>query len=251
MESFHPDALIPEAQRIAPAGPRLFAQPRPWTAPRRAAVPVGAARVPAREPEGPAGLRARFLRRHPGGFADPLFRLTERAGRLEARRRLLRAVSPAAAEAGAGDPVAALAALEAARLLGPEDAEAATRLLRGRRARAFLAAAARFAAGGTAAGLTAMRAAAAPDAAGRWPVLTAIPFLWRPDAHMLLDPGPAGEAARHLDHPLAGRLAAGGPAETYRALLQLCAELRASVADLAPTDNLDLLGLLRAAARPG
>ncbi|MFO7856290.1 MAG: hypothetical protein R6V44_13960, partial [Paracoccaceae bacterium] len=140
MESFHPDVLIAEAHRVAPAGPRPFAQPLPWTAPRRPAAPAG--RVPAPEPTGPAGLRARFLRRHPGGFADPVFRLTERAGRLEARRRLLRALSPAAAEAGTGDPLAALAALEAARLLAPAHAEAAGRLLRGRRARAFLAAAA-------------------------------------------------------------------------------------------------------------
>lgn len=117
-------------------------------------------------------------------------------------------------------------------------------LLKGPRAGAFLAAAARFASGGVGEGLAAMRRAAAPHDAAKWTILTYLPFLWRPETHLFLKPEVTKDAARRLGHPFAEVYAPNGGAEVYESLLDFGRTLGAAVADLAPADNIDLQGLI-------
>lgn len=77
---------------------------------------------------------------------------------------------------------------------------------------------------------------------GTWPILTVVPFLARPDRHLILKPTPTCEAARQLGYDLLYSSALRW--DTYRRLLDLAAKLLAYLQPKGATDYIDVQSFL-------
>jgi hypothetical protein len=186
------------------------------------------------------GARARFLRFFPGGFASKRYRSEERDYKISAKK-ILDAGAPlerAQTEAGLGKVV--LTAFQKTNLLSPFETMRVRDLLHSAAADAFVNAAARFALGEGVQAWVDMAKLAKPFDAVKWPVLTYLPFLWRPDRHMFLKPEVTKGFAERVGHPFVHAYGASPEIGVYETLLDLVARTETEIAAFHPVDRIDV-----------
>jgi hypothetical protein len=187
-----------------------------------------------------AGARTRFLRTLPNGFTDAGFLADERDYKVRARD-LLNRVAPlegAATQRGLGKAV--LSVFQATNLLHHVEKAKLSELLRAQAADEFVSGAASFAQGDVEDGLAVRTNVLKPYRSATWTVTTYLPYLWRPESHMFLKPEVTKKFAERVGHPFARQYRAALGAEVYLCLLDLVQQTKASLADLAPRDNIDI-----------
>jgi hypothetical protein len=200
---------------------------------------------------------ARFLQAYPGGFADPLY-LGE--GRRPSRHAKVRRAHDAYVETlgeGAGERLlaegairklvdAAVAVEKAASgcLTGADKASLAAGLKEPKAAEAFFGALFAYVGAETPdrAGFEALAAAVdgLPTEAGTpaWPLVTLLPFIARPEAHMLLRPKATSQAAHRLGLEL--RFAAEPNWTTYSTFLRSSEQLLGRLRSIGARDLVDV-----------
>ncbi len=191
---------------------------------------------------GYGGARTRFLRGFPDGFSDPRYLIEERNYKIDAVAKVAATLSmEQARSAGAKDCIAALRAFQATNLVSPFEKARLKDALQHASGVAYLNAAARFAEGDIAGGLAGMISAIrAAGQAPSWPMLTYLPFLWRPDRHLFLKPQVTRDFAYRVGHAFAREYEEGLRAGVYDSLLDLAANTRHEIADLNPRDLIDV-----------
>jgi len=133
-----------------------------------------------------------------------------------------------------------LATFRSTNLLSPFEKTRLQDVLRGPAADPFIRAAARFTLGGGAVALADMEAALKPHDANKWTVVTYLPYLWRPDAHMFLKPEVTKDFAARVGHPFASHYEARLRMSVYESLLDLVGKTEAELAALKPRDRIDV-----------
>jgi hypothetical protein len=184
------------------------------------------------------GARARFLRFFPNGFLSPGY--GERDYKIKAKEKLNQTVPLAEAATGSGFGIAVLRAFAATNLLSKFEMTRLQPMLHGPSADAFIRAAASFALGCGAPALAEMDGILQKYDNAKWPVVTYLPFLWRPDEHMFLKPTVTKDFATRVGHPFAKIYKAGLDMAVYESLLDLVARTEAELADLQPQDRIDV-----------
>lgn len=186
------------------------------------------------------GARGRFLHYFPQGFTDSGYLKDERDYKLEAKRKLDTAAPLAPAATGTGFGPAVLSVFHGTNLLSPFEKTRLTPLLRGPSADAFVRAAAAFTLGAGDAALQEMRKVAHPFESAKWTVLTYLPFLWRPEAHMFLKPTVTQDFAKRIGHPFAQTYAPDLEIGISESLLDLIRQTETELAPLGPRDRIDV-----------
>jgi len=79
-----------------------------------------------------------------------------------------------------------------------------------------------------------MERALRPYDAARWTVVTYLPFLWRPEAHMFLKPEVTKDFATRVGHRFASDYEPRLRLDVYQSLLDLVSETEQELADLEP-----------------
>jgi len=186
------------------------------------------------------GARARLLHFFPNGFHSAGYEDEERNYKVKAKTALDRGapVEAAASGSGYGEPV--LAAFRATNMLFRVEKARLQEAMRGPNADRFIRAAARFALGEGASALAEMEAALRPHEIAKWIVVTYLPFLWRPDAHMFLKPEVTKDFAERVGHTYAARYEPRLDIGVYDSLLDLAARTETEIAELEPRDRIDL-----------
>ena len=178
---------------------------------------------------GYGGAKERFLRYFPDGFASKDYIGTgaktgtgERAYKVAAKSNLESTVTPEKAVTGSGFSEAVLQAFVDTNLLEPRfEMPRLKQLMRSPDADAFVRGAARFTLGDIKWGLNEMGKAAQPYDAAKWTVVTYLPFLWRPEAHVFLKPQVTKDYAERVGHRFFDDYQALLRPETYNSLLDL------------------------------
>ena len=194
------------------------------------------------------GARARFLKFVPGGFASEAYvgaggktGTGERAYKVAAKARLEAIVTPEDAAAGSGFGEAVTRAFMDTNLLEPRfEMPKVGQVMRSPQGDAFIRGAAHFTLGDIKGGLAEMEAAARPHDAGKWTLVTYLPFLWRPETHVFLKPQVTQDYAERVGHPFAELYGSELRPQVYESLLDLYAKTRVAIADLGPRDNIDV-----------
>lgn len=186
------------------------------------------------------GAMSRFLHFFSGGFASQAYADTERTYKLEAKAKLDKSLPLEAALTGSGNGEAALAAFRSLNLLSPFEKVRLQDVLRGPLADQFVRGAARFAMGEIKAGLLEMERASKPSDAAKWTVVTYLPFLWRPDAHMFLKPQVTTDFASRVGHRFANDYTPQLDLIVYESLLDLASDTERNIAELGPRDRIDI-----------
>lgn len=187
------------------------------------------------------GARSRFLRYFPKGFADEGYVHHERTYKDEAVAKIGGMLPlEAARQAGPEQCVAAVRAFQATNLVFQVEKARIKEVLLGSAGPAFLACAARFADGDLSAGLAGMIDAIRASTQPSWPMLTYLPFMWRPDRHIFLKPQVTCDFADRVGHPFARDYAQGIVPAVYDSLLDLAEETRREIASLEPRDLIDV-----------
>lgn len=186
------------------------------------------------------GARARFRTHFPDGFHSPGYDAHERTYKLAAKAKLDATAPLGTAASGSGLGEAVLRVFQATNLLSPFEKTRLQGVLRGDGADPFIRAAAKFALGGGGAALADMEAVLKPHEANKWTVVTYLPFLWRPDAHMFLKPEVTKDFAARVGHPFASQYEAPLRMSVYDSLLDLVAKTEAELALLKPRDRIDV-----------
>lgn len=193
---------------------------------------------------GYAGARSRFLHWFAGGFHSPIYLRDERDYKLKAKADLEKTTPVEEAATGSGHGEAVLRAYRATNLLYPIEKTKMQGVLRGGDGDAFIRAAARFALGEGKPALRTMETLLRPHDNAKWTVVTYLPFLWRPEAHMFLKPEVTKDFAERVGHSFARSYSADLDMRTYDDLLDLAAGIRGAFADLGPRDMIDIQGAL-------
>ncbi len=141
---------------------------------------------------------------------------------------------------GSGYGAAVRKVFQATNLLSPFEKPRIGDVLKGPNADAFVRGAALFTLGDIKAGLAEMEKAAKADGAAKWTVVTYLPFLWRPEAHMFLKPEVTKDFAERVGHPFASRYEAALRPEVYESLLDLVAKTERELKELKPKDRIDV-----------
>jgi len=196
------------------------------------------------------GARGRFLRACPAGFSTPAYLADERDWKLRAKARLDASLPMAWAVDGKDMGEAALAVYRATNLLAPFEMMRVTDLLRGASADGFLRAAARFASGGGAPALSEMAHLAKSHEAPKWTVVTYLPYLWRPEAHMFLKPEATKDFAARVGHAFVHHYTPALDMAVYDSLLDLAAQTEREIADLNPCDRIDVQSFIWVVGQP-
>ena len=187
------------------------------------------------------GAMARFRSYFPGGFSDPDYAATERAYKDQAVQKIGQILSLDQARVGGAEAcAAAVRAFQATNLVFPVEKARIKDVLSGPQGDAFLTGAVSFAEGDVAGGLAAMIAAIKATSSASWPMLTYLPYLWRPDHHMFLKPQVTCDFADRVGHPFSRDYAQGLVPAVYDSLLDLAAETQREIAALAPRDLIDV-----------
>lgn len=187
------------------------------------------------------GAKARFLWFFRQGFAGNEYFKSERRYKRDARERLVQALPLPTVLSMGGCGEAALAAFMDTNLLpSPFERARLQQALRSDAADAFVHAAARFTLGDVSAGLRDMRAALEPFRIATWPAMTYLPFLWRPEEHMLLKPVATLDFAQRVGHGFQHDYTPQAHARVYESLLDLVQRTQREIADLAPRDRIDI-----------
>lgn len=193
---------------------------------------------------GYGGARARFLHWFAGSFASADYAAEERDYKLKAKHELEKTAPIEEAATGSGYGEAVLRAYRATNLLYPVEKTRLQALLRGADADAFVRAAARFALGEGKSALRAMETLLLPHDNAKWTVVTYLPFLWRPDAHIFLKPEVTKDFAERVGHSLARSYSAELDFGVYEDLLDLAHEIRTNLSDLNPRDMIDVQSVI-------
>jgi hypothetical protein len=85
-----------------------------------------------------------------------------------------------------------------------------------------------------------MERALKPHDAAKWTVVTYLPFLWRPEAHMFLKPEVTKDFAARVGHRFASDYEPRLRLDVYQSLLDLASETEQELADLDPRDRIDV-----------
>ncbi len=186
------------------------------------------------------GALTRFRSFFPDGFQSAHFDKSERAYKLEAKRRLDEQAPLDKARTGTGYGEAVLAAFRGTNLLSPYEKTRLQPLLRGPDADIFVQAAARFTTGDIEQALATMNAVLARHDCAKWTVVTYLPFLWRPEEHMFLKPVVTGDFAARVGHPFVHDYQPALDPAVYSSLLDLTETTRGNTLMLNPRDNIDL-----------
>jgi hypothetical protein len=186
------------------------------------------------------GARARFLKFFPNGFHSDSYASEERNYKLAAKAKLDSNVPLEAALTRSGFGEAALAAFRATNLLSPFEKTRLQDVLRGPAADTFIRGSARFAAGDIETGLTEMAHALKPYDSAKWTVVTYLPFLWRPEAHMFLKPEVTKDFAARVGHRFASDYSPKLEVAVYRSLIDVVDETEIQITDLEPRDRIDI-----------
>ncbi len=193
---------------------------------------------------GYAGARTRFVHWFAGGFCSPAYLADERNYKLKAKAELEQTTPLEEAATGSGHGEAVLRAYQATNLLYPIEKTRMQGLLRGADGDAFIRAAARFALGEGSAALRAMDSLLRPHDNAKWTVVTYLPYLWHPDAHIFLKPEVTKDFASRVGHSLAQSYAPDLDYAVYEDLLDMAASIRQSVLDLEPRDMIDIQSVI-------
>jgi hypothetical protein len=185
------------------------------------------------------GARNRFLRFFHGGFRSADFVREEREYKIAAKSKLDLTVPLVDAATGSGFGEAVLSVFNATNLLSPFEKMHLKDVLRGPAADAFVRAAARFATGERTA-LGDLEHLLRPFDSAKWTVVTYLPFLWRPEAHMFLKPEVTKDFAARVGHRFATDYEAHLDPQVYDCLLDLTAQTLRELADLEPRDGIDV-----------
>ena len=189
-------------------------------------------------------LRARFAKHFPQGFADPGYMAKERAYKDETRAALLAAVGMDDAPSATPAQCAAAGVAFSTNMLSPFENARVRQVLKGPDGPAFLRASAQVARGDTKAGLAEIERTVRPHGAPSWTIATYLPSLWAPDSRMLLRITATQRVANWLGHDFAARYAPQLTVEVHDALLDFANTIRASIADMAPRDLIDVQGFI-------
>ncbi len=186
------------------------------------------------------GARARFLRFFPNGFHSAGYANAERDYKIAAKQRLdeTAPVEQAVNAAGLGEAV--LAVFRATNLLSPFEKVRLQDVLRGTAANPFIRAAARFALGEGKPALLDMERALKPHESAKWTVVTYLPFLWRPEAHMFLKPEVTKDFAARVGHRFRWDYEPRLDLGVYDSLLDLVSKTAVELAELKPRDRIDI-----------
>jgi hypothetical protein len=189
---------------------------------------------------GYSGARARFLAFFPDGFRSPGFIEGERKYKLRAAAKLgsTASLDSALHEKGLGESI--LTVFHGTNLLSPFEKTRLQGVLRGPSADAFVKAAAVFAVAPSPSALRGLEAILRPYDCAKWAVVTYLPFLWRPEAHMFLKPEVTKDFAIRVGHAFADTYETSLNLAVYRSLLDLVDRTAAELADLGPRDRIDI-----------
>jgi hypothetical protein len=186
------------------------------------------------------GARARFLHFFPQGFEGADYAGHERAYKLKAKAKLDEAAPLAEATKGSGFGDAVLSAYRATNLLSLFEKTRLQPLLRSPEADEFIQAAAAFTNGDTRRGLGAMAAILKRHDNAKWTVVTYLPFLWKPEAHVFLKPTMIIAFAERVGHSFAHTYKPELDVAVYDSLLDLARTTKDKIADLGPRDMIDI-----------
>jgi hypothetical protein len=186
------------------------------------------------------GARARFRQFFPDGFRSPAFEEAERNYKLKAKAKLDETAPLEQALTSNGLGEAVLSAYRGTNLLSPFEKTRLQPLLRGPDADPFIQAAARFTIGENEPALATMERLLNKHDNAKWTVVTYLPFLWRPDEHMFLKPMVTQQFAERVGHSFAHEYSPALEPAVYASLRDLMAQTVREVADLGPSDNIDL-----------
>ena len=184
------------------------------------------------------GARVRFPETFPDGFTDPDYLARERTPKLHAKQQLDEQVSLEEAVPASGQGEEIHRVYQALNLVSPFEKMRVKDALRGENAAAFIRAAARFTLEPSQQALQTMKVVLKPYAAATWPVMTYLPFLWRPSFHMFLKPKVTIDYASRVGHPFAYSSEIGF--SVYESLLDLAAATEWEIDDLCPADRIDI-----------
>jgi hypothetical protein len=186
------------------------------------------------------GARTRFLHFFPAGFTDPSYADAERDYKLAAKQKLDKLAPLAEALAGPGFGEAILAVFRATNLLSPFEKTRLQDVLRGKSADAFVRAAAQFTQGAGASALHEMERILRPHDNAKWTVVTYLPFLWRPEAHMFLKPEVTQDFATRVGHRFRFDYEPQLDIGVYESLIDLTQQTERELAELRPRDRIDV-----------
>lgn len=190
---------------------------------------------------------ARFLRFMPGGFAGERYNSpnSERHYKVRARDALSTTLPlEAARNASVADAKRLAAAFTPDKLwtnmLSLQESTRLRETLAGSNGGAFVLAAAKFADGDLAAGLTGMSKAVAPHGVSTWPIATYLPFFWSPERHMFLKPEATRDFAERVGHRFAVNYSSQHDPSVYESLIDLADHTASAIAKLGPVDRIDV-----------
>jgi hypothetical protein len=186
------------------------------------------------------GAIARFTSFFPSGFADTRYMEMERDYKLAAKATLTEAAPCEAVLAGTGYSLESIRKAFQTNMLSVFEAARISQVLKGKTAADFVAGAAKFTSGEIASGLAAMTRAILPYGRPSWPLVTYLPFFWRPDTHMYLKPEKTVDFATRVGHPFADQYSSDLEPQVYEALVDLAATTEREVAQLRPADRIDV-----------
>lgn len=186
------------------------------------------------------GARNRFLKFFPNGFQSDGYAGQERDYKLAAKAKLDETAPLDKAVDGKGFGEAVLTVFRATNMLSPFEKTRLQDVLRGPRADGFVQAAARFTLDSNKSNLFAMEQALKPDDNAKWTVVSYLPFLWRPDAHMFLKPEVTKDFAVRVGHRFASDYEARLHLPVYESLLDLANTTEKQLTSFQPRDRVDI-----------
>lgn len=193
------------------------------------------------------GARRFFQEHFPKGFDDPAFhgdqKSGERAYKLEAVEFLNATLPIEIARNASGAGEAALAAYRKTNLLASFEQMRVQDLLRSEDADGFIRLAAALTDGDYRA-IEKMAPLLKRHDAAKWTIITYLPYLWRPEAHMYLKPQVTQEFAVRIGHPFAHIYSPALEHDIYESLLDLVETTRLEISELGPRDNIDIQSFL-------
>lgn len=186
------------------------------------------------------GARSRFLHFFPNGFKSTGYQERERNYKVAAKARLDSAapLKMAGESVGLGDAV--LRIFQATNLLSPFEKTRLQNVLRGTTADPFVHAAAEFTDNPSSHTLRQLDLILRPHDSAKWTVVTYLPFLWKPEAHMFLKPTVTKDYAERVGHSFAQTYEANLNFDVYRSLLDLADETMRETSELKPIDRIDI-----------
>ncbi len=187
------------------------------------------------------GALKRYLEFFPEGLSGAANASIERDYKTRAAQRLRDAISiSAAADATPDDALRVAKSGMQTNMLSPFEAARLRDTLINEAGAKFLQGASAFTSGDYKAGARKMTQAVAPHGRISWPILTYLPFLWDYERHMFLKPTVTQDFADRVGHGFSANYSAEPNEGTYLSLLDLVDICRASIAVLAPRDNIDI-----------